>query len=218
MHPDLIAAMASAKAISLHCTKGTSDKIYNIQLRPRMNAATGTTIEWIVNAQNGRRGYGLTKRQKYVGNSINVARRIYDELVTEKTDKNGYVVVPNREESEALDAEIKSARSAPSTVGGAKLPPWDGIDKGYKETVEFIREHSATGARINLLFAQALAEVAYGCAEGIPEALVVLKRPNADKAILPYLSTEAVQQFAKVGCRFSDCIEYFKVTLNISAE
>ena len=66
----------------LHCTNGTSDKVYELELRSEGRG-------YVVRARYGRRGSVLKPLVKYNGSSEYEARRKYNELMAEKKGK-GY--------------------------------------------------------------------------------------------------------------------------------
>jgi bifunctional non-homologous end joining protein LigD len=76
--------MASIKSITLYYKKGTSDKVYAVQLE-------GSATEgYRVNAQNGRRGESLRPQNKTpTPVTLEEATKIYDNLVKSKL-KDGY--------------------------------------------------------------------------------------------------------------------------------
>lgn len=77
-------ANKTVKSISLFFKEGTSDKQYNINL-------IQTDGGYLVHGFNGRRGGNLTLQNKtLVPVSLNVAEKIYEDLVREKKVKKGY--------------------------------------------------------------------------------------------------------------------------------
>lgn len=71
-----------AKSINLFKTEGSSDKVYNVELKPVGGA-------WAVQAYNGRRGKPLKLQDKGQGLAYDIAADIYAKLVKSKI-KGGY--------------------------------------------------------------------------------------------------------------------------------
>lgn len=76
-----------SEKVNLFYTEGSSDKVYQVQLKPDgQDKITG----WLVNFQYGKRGSALKNGTKTINPlTYEAAKKIYDELVKEKTRK-GY--------------------------------------------------------------------------------------------------------------------------------
>ena len=78
------------QSVSLQCTEGNSDKVYNIQLV----VAPISGVLWNVNFQYGRRGNTLTSGTKNsTPLAYEAAFKIFNKLVAEKIGK-GYISCP----------------------------------------------------------------------------------------------------------------------------
>jgi bifunctional non-homologous end joining protein LigD len=71
-----------AKRVNLYKTEGSSDKVYNVELKELDGA-------WAVHAYNGRRGKALRLQNKGEGLDYEAASKIYDKVVKSKI-KGGY--------------------------------------------------------------------------------------------------------------------------------
>jgi hypothetical protein len=58
------------------------------------------------------------------------------------------------------------------------LPSWPGFQGYYQEAAAFLTEKMGTLAPTEVYSAVLLADLAYGCAEGLPEAVALLKSPD----------------------------------------
>lgn len=167
-------------AVSLHCNRGTSDKVYDMQLAPQPD---GT---WSVFAQNGRRGARLTQRTKVKGVGYSAAYRVFDEVLDEKLSK-GYRSVALSGLSAALNTAL--VPPTPPSQSGQPAPSWPGADEGLSEVATALQVPLSTLNQPNMSGAKAacilLADLSLGLQDGLPEALSLFaQRPRAIDASL----------------------------------
>lgn len=81
------------KFVRLHCTEGSSDKLYEIFVEDRPNNTA------IVYGMNGRRGSTLVRQEKSNGIAVPMAQalRIYETLKAEKINKKQYRLIDERD-------------------------------------------------------------------------------------------------------------------------
>jgi len=161
--------MPTPKAVSLHCTVGTSDKLYDMQLLPQPD---GT---WTVTAQHGRRGSTLKHLVKLKGATFHAASRKFDELLNEKLHVKHYFHVPPHGVS-ALP--LPTSVPAPATaVKSVPVPSWTGALDNLAETATFMGlaltlvnhpDRAATKAALVLM-----GDLANGLQDGIADAVAL---------------------------------------------
>lgn len=81
------------ESVNLHCTKGGSDKVYDIQLAKVEN--NGALLGYVVRCQSGPR-FGTMNTQDKITSPVaeDVARKMYVKVFNEKTNpRKGYVVI-----------------------------------------------------------------------------------------------------------------------------
>lgn len=184
MSVDLVKAFSTqARSVSLWCNSGTSDKTYDIQLIP---VATASGIRWNVEAQNGPRTGRKTPRNKCKEFSYASARDIFRELEAEKLGK-GYREVASARESD-LSAKIAAAHATVTVA----LPKMNGFDEFYSTTLDYVQSKISTAFMPQVNVVAALADVAYGCPEGVTDAIEKICKTKTPAETQSLLSADIV--------------------------
>jgi hypothetical protein len=142
-------------------------------------------------AQHGRNGAKLTPIVKASKVSLASAKAEYQTMLTEKISKKRYREVAAARKSDISDKVNGAMLSLADT-----LPSWPGFREFYEEAFDFL--DAKVGVRMSepIFSAVVLADLAYGCAEGLPEAVALLKEPSAtSSSLLRRLSNETLVWF-----------------------
>ena len=178
--------MPSRETISLYCKAGTADKVYHIQL-------DGYGSVWTVCVQYGRRLATSLKEELKTPVPVTwgAAKRIYDDLVREKTTKKGY-------HSGVLAGKSAITAAPAAAIVLPPLPTWTDFEYFYVESATALMQpstlHSAPLGHIVLL-----ADIAAGMQEGAPDAVSQIKRSGNLEDIQAMLSKEGKAWFAKLA-------------------
>jgi len=114
-HPASGGMLTVIRSVTLHCTEGSSDKIYEIRLAENVN---GTLYE--VSAAYGRRGGTLTHAGKGTSLDLQRAQLIFDKLLAKKQLLKGYSIIGQIDNTGAC---VARASAAAATSGLGPRPP-----------------------------------------------------------------------------------------------
>lgn len=196
----------TVKVISLHYQKGTSDKVYHLQVVP--NKADPT--KWDLLAQNGRRGGPLTRRVKLEGVSAGKALFMFDEIVADKKRSPGYWVIPDEGPSlEAMTLAATSApKSAPPMPAVRELPTWEGWEEGYIEAATFIGVSANTKSPHPGIVI--MGDLCQNMQEGAYDAATLLSKSAAEALGSSDFSPECRAYMAALGSSLATALNYIR--------
>lgn len=181
--------MPARQTCSLHCTRGSSDKVYNMQLE---EVSPG---KWYVFAQNGRRGGTLTERTKIGPTSYGLAKAEYDKVLDEKIRTKGYdhVALSGKSLPTAAPPTPKKAK-----VKLPKMPAWPDFEVSYAEVATYLGQPASLkdDPQPHIVL---LVDVAAGAQEGIVDAVNMMAECRNNDAVIKLLSDEGKLWLAQLS-------------------
>jgi hypothetical protein len=179
----LLLARAQARSVSLHCPDVGQDMVYDMQMLP---AQTPAGIVWSVYAQYGKRGSQLTAVTRFAETTLAEATQVINTVWADKVYQKRYREVPDARQSDISRLATPAVESLP-----AQFKTWQGFSDCLGEASAHLASRAGKDMTDQLFAAVVLADLAYGCGEGLTEALDLVNEPSTTaSSLIARLSAE----------------------------
>jgi hypothetical protein len=186
MQLELDRAYAHALSVSL-VSEGSVTLHYDLQMLP---VATKTGIRWTVYAQEGAQSTVFKESEAATEVELETAKEAYCALLKDKKRKSEYREVTPEARKSKIEEQIQRSKVAVANT----LPPWPGFNAFHVMATSFLGIHLFPQTLPSAYPAVVLADLAYGCEDGLPDAVALLLAPGTTaESLLARLSTEVLE-------------------------